>query len=71
MRRAVLDQGASKNLALEALREAVRGPHDCGGPLDGWGLSPEDLVLFLARHRSILANVGRPPANPPKKVTLR
>ena len=45
--------GDGKNLALAALRESLRGPHDCGGPLDGWNLSPEDVTLFLARHRAI------------------
>jgi hypothetical protein len=44
---------ASKNLALQVLSERTKGPHDCGGPLDGWNLSLEDLTLFAARHRAI------------------
>ena len=47
------DVGSAANLVVDALREARRSPHDCGGPLDGWCLSPEDVVLFLARHRAL------------------
>ena len=53
MRGAVKRQGEGQNLVLDALRASLRGPHDCGGPLDGWGLSAEDLRLFSARHRAI------------------
>ena len=59
MRRAVIGQGLSKNLALEALQQRAQGPHDApGGPLNGWNLSPADLALFQARHPGIQERVA-------------
>ena len=42
----------------ELLAEQSKGRFDCGGPLDGWNLSPEDVALYIARHRQIQNPLG-------------
>jgi hypothetical protein len=55
---------------LLSVQDANYGPHDCGGPLDGWSLSFEDLTLFAARHRAIQAGEHQQANAPMRKLLL-